>query len=131
MKTRIRQLINAKTDGNLKKFADKCGVSQQTMINAVKKDTCTAQTLSKIMAAFPETNAHWLLTGEGDINRPYGLAYAEVKFLKMVLQTLELATLLPKMSAEQVLRFQSATAQGKMPEFTEEEINLLNQKPQK
>lgn len=125
MKTRIRKIINIKADGNLKKFAEKCGVSQQTMTNAVKGVSCSADTIAAIVAACPDINANWLLTGNGEITRPFGLAYAEVQFLKSVVKTLEIAALIPKMTGEQVQRFQVAAAQGKMPEFSDEEINFL------
>lgn len=125
MKNRIRKLINIKANGNLSAFAQKCGVSAQTIINAVKQDTCSCKTAAAILSTFPDINAHWLITGDGDITRPFGLAYAENIFLHNILKTLNLAVLVPKMSAEQVNRFQIATAQGKVPEFSDEEIESI------
>lgn len=126
MNKRIRQIINAKTGGNVTQFAEICGVSTSTMAHALSNiRDCSAMTLAAIVNAYPDINANWLLTGNGDMTRPFGLAYAEAQFLKNVLKTLEIAALIPKMSGEQVQRFQVDAAQGRTPDFTDEELRIL------
>ena len=64
---RIKELIKQE-DLTQDAFSLKTGVTRQTINNAVNgKNEPSGEVLSKILIAFPNLNARWLITGEGFI----------------------------------------------------------------
>ena len=64
---RISKIINHK-GMSIRAFESKAGITQGVLSNAIKKESdISSMNLSKIIDTYEEFNAHWLLTGEGDM----------------------------------------------------------------
>ena len=119
---RIAEIVRLKCGGDSKDFAKLTGWAYGTVRSVLRNGTNSVALLTDILRAAPEISARWLLLGEGDMMRPFGLAYAEGEFLRRLAHTAETAALVPLMDAAQVRRFQVAVAKGAFPDFTDEEI---------
>jgi hypothetical protein len=71
---RIKQVVDYKTGGNVSKFAELIGTSQQKLNRVFKIDTRTGKfptvpsdIISRITELFVDINPSWLLTGEGEM----------------------------------------------------------------
>lgn len=122
LRDRIAEIVRLKCNGSQQDFAKLTGWGYSTVRQVMKTGTNSVALLTDILKAAPEISARWLLLGEGDMVRPFGLAYAEAQFLKKTLQTIETAALVPYMDAGELKRFQVAVAQGQCPDFTEAEV---------
>ena len=64
---RIHTLIEYK-GMSIRAFESQAGITQGVLSNAIKKDSdIGSNNLSKIINTYDEFNAHWLLTGEGEM----------------------------------------------------------------
>lgn len=64
---RILALIENKTKGKKQDFADKCGWSKQYLNKLINGDGIGLNAVSNILKAYPDVNARWLITGEGNM----------------------------------------------------------------
>lgn len=125
MKDRLKAVIQYKTNGDLAKFAELTGVTPRYIWDTNNRDVLSLPYIIKVLDAVKELDARWLLTGEGVMVRPWGLSLSESLFMQKVSNVMRLASLIPKMTSEQIVRFQVAVAKGDYPDFTEDEINKL------
>lgn len=125
MKDRLKAVINYKTNGSVEKFAELTGVSTRSLYNTLTRGTISTPYLIKIMDVIKELDVRWLLTGDGVMVRPWGLALSESLFLQRVSNVMRLASLMHRMDSEQIKRFQISVAQGNYPDFTIDEIKAL------
>jgi len=65
---RILQLVQIKAENNQSVFSDMIGLTKGQVSNILnKKHAPGFHTLSRIIRAFPDISARWLLTGEGSV----------------------------------------------------------------
>lgn len=128
LRDRINKIIDLKSNGNTTHFAKLTGWSCETVRNVRRAGTNNVTLITDLLRAVPEISARWLLLGEGEMLRPFGLAYAEGEFLKRLARLADIATLVSRMDAAQLRRFQVAVAQGNFPDFTPDEIAALKDK---
>jgi transcriptional regulator with XRE-family HTH domain len=66
--SRITQLVQIKAENNQSTFSEMIGITKGQVSNILnKKHAPGFHTLSKIIRAFPDISARWLLTGEGSV----------------------------------------------------------------
>lgn len=93
MNERLAKLIEYKTGGNHKEFADLMGWSPQYLHKMLKGDSMGIQPVVSLLQTFPELDARWLILGEGVmINSVHN----------RILDMLELERYIPVMTGEQV-----------------------------
>ncbi len=66
---RIQQLVNAVADGKNTVFATKLGINEANVRSYIRGTLPKADVLEKIVITY-EINAHWLLTGYGQMLEP-------------------------------------------------------------
>jgi|OM-RGC.v1.028567446 hypothetical protein len=60
--------VLAEKEGSVRKFAEKCGVNERTLSNAIQRGSeLKENTIQSIVNAYPNLNLYWLLLGEGDM----------------------------------------------------------------
>lgn len=62
---RISYLVYFLEGGNAKRFAEKTGISQAQVSRLRKGEALPENYYARIMKAYPEINAEWLIHGEG------------------------------------------------------------------
>lgn len=98
MNTRLRTLINLKTDGNQSEFAALMGWSPQYLFRLLKGESGIGiRPVVALLEKFPELNARWLLLGEG---APVTSCVDAAK--QHLFRLLSLEKYMPVMSAEQL-----------------------------
>lgn len=66
---RVMQVVQTKTENNQTRFSELVGLSKGQVSNIVaKKHAPGFHTLSRILKAFPDVSARWLITGDGAMN---------------------------------------------------------------
>ncbi len=128
IRDRILQVIKLATKGSRADFAALVGWSFVTINNVCRLGTNNAALLADIIRAVPDIDARWLLLGEGEMVRPFALAYTESLFLHRIADTLEVSALAAKMDGEQIRRLQLSLSRGEFPDFTPDEIAALKAK---
>lgn len=51
------------------KFADMCGINRQTLYKCINGRVPSVELLQKILSAYPDISAEWLLMGEGEMKK--------------------------------------------------------------
>lgn len=98
MNTRLRTLINLKTDGNQSEFAALMGWSPQYLFRLLKGESGIGiRPVVALLEKFPELNTRWLLLGEG---APVTSCVDAAK--QHLFRLLSLEKYMPVMSAEQL-----------------------------
>ena len=67
MNKRLQEIIQYKTGGRQKDFAELMGWTPQYVFKLLKGENFGLSPVLKICEALPELNARWLLTGQGDM----------------------------------------------------------------
>lgn len=65
---RVKLLIE-KSNLSVNAYAQKIGISPQNLYACVRGRVPSVEILQKILIAFPDVSAEWLLMGEGRINK--------------------------------------------------------------
>lgn len=65
MKNRIEQIVRYRTGGKQKQFAELMGWSPQYLAKLLQGKSIGIAPIIRLVEAFPELDARWLLTGEG------------------------------------------------------------------
>ena len=69
LSTRIKHLISLK-ELNISRFEKLIGVANNTIGTFIRRDaTVSSDIIQKILRTFPDLNAEWLLTGQGEMLR--------------------------------------------------------------
>lgn len=98
MNTRLRTLIDLKTDGNQSEFAAMMGWSPQYLFRLIKGESGIGiRPVMALLEKFPDLNARWLLLGEG---APFSTGVDAAK--RHLYRLLSLEKYMPVMSAEQL-----------------------------
>ena len=63
---RIDYLVSVLEGGNAKAFAEKAGINQQAVTNLRQGRYRIDRFVAKILAAYPDVDDKWLVTGEGE-----------------------------------------------------------------
>ena len=69
MNTRLLQIIDYKTAGSRKDFAELCGWSRPYLSKLLRGESIGLAPVCTILATFPDIDARWLLLGEGEMIR--------------------------------------------------------------
>lgn len=115
MNTRLRQIIDYKTGGSQKAFAEMMGWSPQYLFRLLKGESGIGiRPVVAILEKFPDINARWLLLGEGAMVST-GIDKAKAHLM----QLLTLEKYMPVMSTEELNQL---TIDG-VTDFPPEKIN--------
>jgi len=77
MNTRLKEFIDYKTQGNQKEFGELLGWSPQYVHKLLRGVGLGIQAVANLLRMFPELNARWLITGEGQMLAPAAAAIIE------------------------------------------------------
>ena len=132
MHTRLLEIIKYKTNGKKSEFAALLGWTPQYLTKLIKGGHFGLNPATTIITSFPEINARWLLTGEGDMITDNNMSIIRKNIYNNMSRILELERYMPVMSSEELRAFEQ-TATGKKnvdfsPDVVERWSNLLEQR---
>ena len=123
MNTRLRQIIDYKTNGKKKAFAELIGWKPQYLGKLLHGDDFGLKPVIALLAALPEINARWLLLGEGDMLTPSGAATIRQGVFVHIEQVLNIERYLPYMTPKELSVTEASLLKGVTPVFSQERID--------
>ena len=117
---RLNKFIQYKTNGSKVAFAEMMGWQPQYLNKLLKGGSFGYNPIVALLKKFPELDARWLILGEGDMIMK---EYAERVIKRKMLQLMEIQSLMPYMSTEQIQRISEGISN-----FTDTEIKELKDK---
>ncbi|PPL04905.1 hypothetical protein [Parapedobacter indicus] len=120
LNTRIQHLIDIKAGGNKTRFAALLDYSPQHL-NNILNGVVGLTVVERILRAFPDVDARWLILGEGS---PI-VANPEVRkeLYSRVSQLIELDGYLPYMSSQDIERYRKAIGNGAEISFSAQQLH--------
>lgn len=120
MNNRLREIINYKTKGKQKPFADIVGWSPQYLGKLLHGDDFGLKPVRALLTALPEINARWFLLGQGTMLDGYSASELHRDTVSHIQKVLDLERFLPVMTAEEQKKYRELiTGQGNS-DFDEE-----------
>ena len=123
MNTRLRQIIDYKTNGRKKVFAEMIGWTPQYLGKLLHGDDFGLKPVVALLTALPEINARWLLLGEGEMLTPGGVATIRQSVFCHIEQVLNIERYLPYMTPKELGVMESSLLKGVSPVFGQERID--------
>ena len=120
MNERLKQLIRLKTNGRQNAFAALMGWSPQYLAKLIKSGDFGIKPTLAIVRKFPEINARWLLTGEGNMLTVEDKESLRSKVQQHALAVLDLERFVPVMDADERLMFEKMVTGHLQPCFNNE-----------
>ena len=121
MNERLTKFIQYKTSGHQAEFAKIMGWSPQYLMKLIKGEGFGIRPVISLIERFPELNARWLLTGEGNM---LVTSFVEMSIKKRLSRLLEIEKYIPFMSPEELRQI----TEGENLNFSQERIELWQQK---
>ncbi len=121
MNERLTKFIQYKTSGHQAEFANIMGWSPQYLMKLIKGEGFGIRPVISLIERFPELNARWLLTGEGNM---LVTSFVEMSIKKRLSRLLEIEKYIPFMSPEELRQI----TEGENLNFSQERIELWQQK---
>ena len=122
MHTRLRQVIDYKTGGKKKVFAELMGWSPQYLGKLLHGDDFGLKPVMAILSAVTEVNARWFLFGEGEMLENGKMSEIRREAVSRAQELLDLDKYVPYMSPEELHQLEEALATGKKPVFSPETL---------
>jgi hypothetical protein len=104
-------------------FAKLFGWTPQYVGKLLRGENFGLQPVVKILEAFPEINARWLLLGQGQMLDEEKVGDLRRDVFSHVQRILDLERFMCVMSPDELHRFEEAVACGSAPDFSEEEVS--------
>lgn len=120
MNNRLQEIIKYKTGGKQTAFANLFGWTPQYLAKLLRGENFGLQPVISIITAFPEVNARWLLTGEGEMLEVGKLYQLQRDALGHIMELLDLDKYIPYMQPEDIHEFEQAVRTGRKPLYSPE-----------
>lgn len=120
MKDRLREIVNYKTHGKQKPFAEFVGWSPQYLTRLLHGGEFGLKPVLALLKALPEINARWLLLGEGTMlmdDRAGDLMRGTFNHIQAVL---ELERFVPVMDANELREYEKMITEENLSGFTKD-----------
>ena len=122
MYTRLLEIMKYKTGGRQTELAELLGWKPQYLAKLLKGENFGLQPVLAIVTQFPEINARWLLTGEGDMieNRKYN--DIRKKMYENMIKVLDMEKYMPVMSPSELRLFERIITGKEKSDFSPEAV---------
>lgn len=123
MNTRLRQIIDYKTNGKKKAFAELIGWKPQYLGKLLHGDDFGLKPVIALLTALPEINARWFLFGDGSMLEVGKMFDLQRETMNHIQELLDLDKYIPYMSPEEIHQFEEALTTGKKPVFSPDTLS--------
>lgn len=120
MNKRLREIVDYKTRGKNKPFAELIGWTPQYLGKLLHGSDFGLKPVLAILRALPEVNARWLLLGEGQMLLDNNVGDLYRGTLNHIQAVLDLERFIPVMSPEELQEYQQMIAGHKAAGFSPE-----------
>ena len=122
MNARLLEIIQYKTGGKQTELAAMLGWSPQYVAKLLRGENFGLQPVLTIVTAFPEINARWLLTGQGDMieNKKYDNIRKNMH--ENISRLLDIEKYMPVMTPFELREFEQTVTGRKKTDFSPETV---------
>jgi len=120
MNKRLREIVDYKTNGKNKPFAELVGWTPQYLGKLLHGNDFGLKPVLAILRALPEINARWLLLGEGQMLLDNSVGDLYRGTLNHIQAVIDLERFVPVMSPEELLEYQRMITAHKAETFNAE-----------
>ena len=110
MNKRLREIVQYKTRGKNKQFAELVGWTPQYLGKLLHGNDFGLKPVLAVLKALPEINARWLLLGEGQMLLDNNVGDLRSGIIAHIKAVLDLERFIPVMSAEELTEYQRVIA---------------------
>ncbi len=128
MNKRLQEIIQYKTGGRQKDFAELMGWTPQYVFKLLKGENFGLSPVLKICEALPELNARWLLTGQGDMLTEDLRSGLRREALKKAQAIMDFERLIPVMTPDELRTFEKLLTGQREAVFSPDTLNSLNER---
>lgn len=129
MKDRLAQLIQYRTGGRKKEFAELCGWLPSYLTKLLNGENFGLQPVLTIIQVIPELNVRWFLTGVGEMIDSRDVKLAEQnKFLQMVNNVADWASFVPILTDDERAELRENMENGFLPSIEPSERESLQRR---
>ena len=114
MNKRLREIIQYKTNGKRKAFAELVGWTPQYLGKLLHGDDFGLKPVLAVLRALPEINARWMLTGDGQMLLDNNVGDVHAGIVNHIKAVLDLERFAAVMSQEELTEFQKMIAGHKV-----------------
>lgn len=122
MNNRLKQIIDYKTNGKRKEFAELVGWKPQYLGKLIAGVDFGLKPVIALLSALPEINARWLLLGEGEMLTPSGTATIRQEVFSHIEQMLNIERYMPYMTPKELGETEASILKGITPVFEQARI---------
>lgn len=117
---RLRDIINYKTHGKHKQFAELIGWKPQYLAKLLRGDNFGLQPVLALLKALPEINARWLLLGEGEMLMDDKVSDLRRGAFNHIQAVLDLERFVPVMSPDELQEYERMITTHSTPDFSQD-----------
>lgn len=128
MNKRLQEIIQYKTGGRQKDFAELMGWTPQYVFKLLKGENFGLSPVLKICEALPELNARWLLTGQGDMLTEDARSGLRREALKKAQAIMDFERLIPVMTPDELRTFEKLLTGQREAVFSPDTLISLNER---
>ena len=128
MNKRLQEIIQYKTGGRQKDFAELMGWTPQYVFKLLKGENFGLSPVLKICEALPELNARWLLTGQGNMLTEDLRSGLRREALKKAQAIMDFERLIPVMTPDELRTFEKLLTGQREAVFSPDTLNSLNER---
>lgn len=121
MKDRLREIIQYKTFGKQKQFAEFVGWKPQYLARLLGSGNFGLQPVLTLLKALPEINARWLLLGEGTMLMDDCVSDLRRGAFNHIQAVLDLERFVPVMTPDELSKYERMITAHNTPDFSAEE----------
>jgi hypothetical protein len=122
MHARLHEIIQYKTGGRQVEFAAMLGWSPQYVAKLLRGENFGLQPVLAIVTSFPEINARWLLTGQGDMIENIKYEKIRKNMHESISKLLDIEKYMPVMSPAELREFEQIVTGKKKADFNPEMV---------
>jgi hypothetical protein len=122
MHTRLAEIIKYKTGGRQTEFANLLGWSPQYIAKLIRGDNFGLQPVLSVLMKFPEINARWFLTGQGEMIESYKYDNIRKNMHESISRLLDIEKYMPVMSPGELREFEQVIVGKRKADFSPEMV---------
>ena len=123
MNTRLQQIVAYKTGGRQTEFASLLGWSPQYLAKLLKGDGLGIRPVITIIEKFPDIDARWLLTGEGEMLTDEARAELHRRTADTISTLIDLERYMPVMDPDELRDMEKAIITRTLPSTSPDKLS--------
>lgn len=128
MNNRLQEIIQYKTKGKQKDFAELLGWTPQYLTKLIKGENFGLQPVLRIVETLPDLNVRWFLTGQGDMLTEERRSGIRREAIEQAQRIMDFERLVPVMTPDELHQFERLLTGQREAVFSPETLMSMNER---